>query len=155
MPIRLFESSDAPALAALFHAAVHRLAARDYTPHQRGAWSPAAPDPARYLARAADGRRLLVAVDDDDTPLAYGDLERDGHIDHFYCHPDHAGTGLTIALYDALERIARDEAIAMLYVEASEPARRFFLRRGFVEEARRDFDIAGVPIHNYRMTKNL
>ena len=34
-------------------------------------------------------------------------------------------------------------------------ARRFFLRRGFVVVARRDFEVAGTPIHNYAVEKRL
>jgi putative acetyltransferase len=40
-------------------------------------------------------------------------------------------------------------------VEASEPARRFFLKHGFSELHRRNFEIGGVPIHNYAMEKRL
>lgn len=105
--------------------------------------------------RAADGRLLLVAVDEDDAPLAYGDLEADGHIDHLYCLPDAAGTGVAAALYGEIEAAARARGIARLYTEASEPARRFFLKRGFAVVERNDFEIAGVAIHNFRMEKRL
>lgn len=153
--IREFRAGDAPALAALFHAAVHALAARDYTLGQLAAWSPAPPDPRHYLRTASDGRRLLVAAGADDRPLAYADLEPDGHIDHFYCHPDAAGTGVAVALYEALERCAAARGLPGLHTEASAPARRFFERRGFAVEHRCDFEIGGVAIHNYRMTKRL
>lgn len=155
MRIRPFRDEDAPALAALFHASVHGVAARHYMPAQVRAWSGAPVDPSRFLARAHDGRTLLVAADSRDRPIAYGDVEEDGHIDHLYCAPDHAGTGVAAALYSALEAAARSRGIARLYVEASEPARRFFLKQGFTELRRRDFEIAGVPIHNYAMEKRL
>lgn len=155
MEIRVFRPADAPALSALFHAAVHGIAARDYDARQCAAWSPAPADPARFLARAADGRQVLLAVDGTDAPLAYGDMERDGHLDHLYCRPDAAGTGVTVALYAALEQVALDWQLGTIFLEASEPARRFFLRRGFRVEARRDFTIGDVPIHNYAMTKAL
>jgi putative acetyltransferase len=155
MPIRPFRDDDAPALAALFHAAVHGIAARHYRPDQVRAWSPAPGDPRRFAARARDGRTLLVAVDRDDRPIAYGDVEPDGHIDHLYCHPDHAGTGIAAALLAAIEAAARDRRIRRLHVEASEPARRFLSKHGFAELRRRDFAIGGVAIHNYAMEKRL
>jgi putative acetyltransferase len=155
MHIRPFKDEDAPALAALFHAAVHGIAALHYSAAQVEAWAPDAPDPARFRAQGADGRLLLVAVDGDDAPLAYGDLEADGHIDHLFCRPDAAGTGVTAALYAAIEAAARAQELARLYTEASEPARRFFARQGFVTVARNDFELAGVPIHNFRMEKRL
>jgi putative acetyltransferase len=153
--IRLYAPSDAAALAAIFFAAVRVAGARDYSRAQVEAWAPAIAATENVLARAGDGRLTAIAVDKDDTPLAYIDLEADGHIDHFYCHPDHIGTGIAAALYAWLEDRARERGVALLYVEASEAARRFFLRHGFTVTARRDFEVRGVPIHNYRMEKQL
>src|SRR6476620_7572200 len=117
--IRPFRADDAPALARLFHDAVHGIAALHYGPAQIAAWAPAVPDPARFRARGTDGRILLVAEGADGAPLAYGDLEPDGHIDHLFCRPDAAGTGVTVTLYGALEAAARARGIGLLYVEAS------------------------------------
>ena len=155
MKIRPYKSDDAPALTALFHAAVHEIARLYYSQAQVNAWAPKVPDAAQFQARAADGRTVLVAVDDEDAPLAYGDVEGDGHIDHLFCRPDAAGTGVTAALYAALEAAARARGIGLVYVEASEPARRFFLKRGFDMIGRRDFEMAGVAIHNFEMEKRL
>lgn len=98
---------------------------------------------------------MLVAVDADAAPLAYGDLEGDGHIDHLYCRPDAAGTGVAAALYAALEASARARGMARLCTEASEPARRFFAKQGFDLVARNDFELGGVAMHNFRMEKIL
>lgn len=155
MRIRPFRDDDAPALAALFHAAVHGIASHHYSAEQVRAWSAAPADPARFAARARDGRTLLVAADAADRPIAYGDVEADGHIDHIFCAPEHAGTGVAAAVYAALETAARARGVVRLYVEASEPARRFFLKHGFSELHRRDFEIGGTAIHNYAMEKAL
>ena len=61
--VRLFRPEDAPALARLFHDAINQIASLHYSPAQVAAWSPAPPDPGRFLARGADGRILLVAED--------------------------------------------------------------------------------------------
>jgi putative acetyltransferase len=155
MKVRPYKPEDAPALAALFHAAVHEIARLYYSRAQVNAWAPEVPDAERFQARAADGRTVLVAVDDADEPLAYGDVEADGHIDHLFCRPDAAGTGVTAALYAALEAAARARGIDLVYVEASEPARRFFVKRGFDLVQRHDFEISGVAIHNFEMEKRL
>lgn len=155
MHIRPFQKGDEAKLAALFHAAIHQIASQHYTPEQVNAWAPQVPDESRFLARGADGRTLLVAVDVDDEPLAYGDVEADGHIDHLFCRPDAAGTGVTARLYEELEKAAVSRGVSTLFTEASEPAKRFFLKRGFEVIERRDFEISGVPIHNYRMEKRL
>jgi putative acetyltransferase len=153
--VRSFREADAEALAAIFFASVRKVGGKHYSQGQVAAWAPAPADPAVYIRRAADGRSLLVAVDDLDAPLAYGDLEADGHIDHLFCHPDHTRSDVSVALYAAIEALARDQGLSRLHVEASEPARRFFERRGFTTLGRQDFPIRGVMIHNYRMEKRL
>lgn len=149
--VRPYRPGDAPAMAGLFHAAVHALAARDYTPEQMRAWSPAPGDPARWAEVAADGRVTLIAVDADDRPVAYADLEPDGHVDHLYRHPDHPGAAAP--LLAAVEDVARSRGLTRLRTEASEPARRFLTGHGFIEEGRRDFNYGGVAMHNYAMSK--
>lgn len=155
MRIRPFIPADGAALHDLYGRAVREIGARDYDAAQVAVWAALAPTADRFCAMAADGRTVLVAVDDGDCPLAFGDLEADGHIDFLYCAPEAAGTGVTESLYAALEASAREQGIASLYSEASELARRFFLKRGFVVERRRDFEVAGVPIHNYAVRKVL
>jgi putative acetyltransferase len=145
--IRAYAAGDAEALGALFYASVRQAGRRDYSAEQVAAWAPAPPPPERVHARASDGRLLLVAIDAQNEPVAYIDLEADGHIDHLYCRPDAVGTGVASRLYDALE--------ARLYAEASEAARRLFQRKGFAVIQRRDFAIGGVDIHNYAMEKAL
>lgn len=155
MTIRPFRDADAERLSALYRRSVEAIGPRGYAPEQVEAWASLTPSPARLRALAADGRTTLVAVDGADQPLAFGDLEADGHIQFLYCAPEAAGAGTTARLYAEMERRARDAGIPRLYAEASEAARRFFLRRGFTVVARRDFEVAGVPIHNYAVEKSL
>src|SRR5690349_7880469 len=128
MIVRPFELSDAPVLAEIFYRAIHEVARMHYSQEQIDAWAPTIPVPERFVVRGTDGRILLVAVDDDGEPVAYGDVEADGHIDHIFCKPEAAGTGVAAILYDALEETARARGIHRLYVEASAPAQRFFLK---------------------------
>jgi putative acetyltransferase len=155
MRIRAFRNEDAKALSAIFHASVREAGLRDYTLEQVEAWSPSPPDPARYVQRGREDRTFLVAVDDADEPIGYSDLEADGHINHLYCRPDFVGTGVASAIYDELEVAARARGLSRLYVEASEAARRLFLKKGFSVLQRNDLVRMGVPIHNYTMEKAL
>jgi len=155
MIVRPFELGDAPVLAQIFYRAIHEVARAHYSDEQVNAWAPTVPAAERFIARGTDGRTLLVAIDDDGDPVAYGDVEANGHIDHIFCKPEAAGSGVAAVLYDALEAAARARGIERLYVEASEPAQRFFLKRGFTTIERNDFVLNGVAIHNFRMEKNL
>jgi putative acetyltransferase len=96
-----------------------------------------------------------VAANEDDRPVAYIDLEPDGHIDRLFCAPEAAGQGIASRLYDAVEATAREQGIGRLFTEASELARRLFERKGFAVVERQDLVIRGVAIHNYRMAKAL
>jgi putative acetyltransferase len=155
MPVRPYKPADAIHMSALYRRSVEQLGPRHYTGAQVAAWVSCCPSPDRFRALSADGRWTLVAVDDADRPVAFSDLEPDGHIHFLYCAPEAAGTGVTAGLYDALEGIARAQGIGRLYTEASEAARRFFAKHGFTTVVRRDYEIAGVPIHNYAMEKRL
>ena len=147
--------SDAEALAELFHSSVHQVGSWDYSSAQISVWSPHKPHASQYEKRASDGRIFVVAVDQNDHPIGYGDLERNGHLDHLYCHPDFIGTGVGKAVYQELERLATEQGISSIYVEASEAARRLFERQGFSMEKRVYHIIDGVRIHNYKMFKNI
>lgn len=155
MRIRPFHPDDADALARLYVRSVEEIGRRDYSDRQVEAWASLAPSPERLRELACDGRTTLVAVDASDLPVAFGDLEEDGHIHFLYCAPEAAGTGVAAAVYDELERIARQRGVARLFAEASEAARRFFLARGFRVTSTRRLEVAGVPIHNYAVEKAL
>ena len=155
MSIRAFRDADAEPLSDLYRRSVEAIGPRDYAPAQVEAWASLTPSAGRLRDLAADGRLTLVAVDDNDRPLAFGDLEPDGHIHFLYCAPEAAGTGIVADLYAELERRARDAGVARLYAEASEAARRFFLKQGFTVVARREFEVAGIAIHNYAVDKPL
>jgi putative acetyltransferase len=72
--IRFYEPKDAAFLGVVFFDAVRTAGLRDYSQAQVEAWAPAVPDPAKLEARAKDGRLILVAVNEVDERIAYGDL---------------------------------------------------------------------------------
>jgi len=153
--IRPYRDTDAGALAEVFERAVRGIGPRDYSPAQIDAWIGREPREARFRAKMADGRRCWVATDDAGRVIAFVDLESDGHIDFLFADPDVAGQGVAARLVDRLEATAREAGMTRLYVEASEAARRFFLKRGYTVQGRRDFEIGGVAIHNYAMERTL
>lgn len=155
MKIRGYAAKDATALMTLSRRSIEAIGSRDYTPQQVAAWAARVASPERIHERATDGRTTLVAVDHGDRPIGFIDLEHDGHIDFLYCAPEAVGQGAASALYDALEAGARRRGVDRLYAEASEAARRFFLKKGFIVTARHALVIDGVPIHNYAVEKAL
>jgi putative acetyltransferase len=153
--IRSYERRDADEVADVFYRSAHEVALSDYTPEQVSAWVPQRWDAVKEHQRSGDGRLVLVAEGESGHVVAFIDLEPDGHIDRLYSAPEAAGRGVASRLYDGIEAAARDQGINRLYTEASELARRFFLRKGFAVLERQDKILRGVPIHNYRMAKTL
>ncbi len=153
LSIRPYQPADGPALSALYAASVRALGARDYSPAQIEAWASLAPSPEALDGRMADGRMRFVAVADD--VAGFIDVEPDGHIDLLYVAPAAAGSGVARTLLETAEALAPLSRASRLYAEASETARPVFERLGFSVVARRDFDVAGVPIHNWAVEKTL
>lgn len=154
MKIRAYHPSDAIALGRLYVRSVEQLGPRDYSAQQVAAWASLGPS-AERLHELSTRRIRLVAVDGSDQPIAFVDLEKDGHIDFLYCAPEAAGQGVASALYDELEEIARERGMRRLYAEASEGARRFFLKKGFVVTSKRQLEVLGIQIHNHAVEKTL
>jgi len=153
--IRAYERRDAAGVADVFYRSVREVALSDYTAEQVQAWVPGRWDAEQEHRRCGDGRLVLVAADEPGHVIAFIDLEPDGHIDRLFCAPEAAGRGIASRLYEALETAARAQGIERLFTEASEPARRFFERKGFTVLQRQDKILRGAPIHNYQMAKTL
>jgi putative acetyltransferase len=153
--IRDYRASDAPHLGEVYIRAIKGLAPRGYTSVQVQAWAARVTSVDETHERCSDGRLALVATDDADTPIAFIDLEDDGHIDMMFCVPEWAGRGIASALYGEIEAAARGRGIARLHTEASEITRPVFGHWGFRLLHRNDMEVEGVAIHNYAMEKRL
>ena len=153
LSIRPYQPSDAAALSALYGASVRALGVRDYSPAQIQAWASQAPSADELDRRMADGRSRLVAVMGD--VAGFIDVETDGHIDLLYVAAASAGQGVGRLLIETAEALAPLSGATRLYAEASETARPVFDKLGFSVIARRDFEVAGVPIHNWAVEKTL
>ncbi|MCS6624872.1 GNAT family N-acetyltransferase [Roseibacterium beibuensis] len=153
LSVRPYQTDDAEALSALYEASVRALGARDYSAAQIEAWASLTPSPEALDGRMADGRTRLVAVADD--IAGFIDLEPDGHIDLLYVAPAAAGAGVARLLLETAEALAPLSGAGRLYAEASETARPVFERLGYSVTGRRDFEVAGEPIHNWAVEKAL
>ncbi len=151
--IRRFRPGDEQSLARIMRAAIEGIGPRGYSPQQVIAWAGRAHSAERYLHRAGLGDLVILALDGDNQPAAYSLLEPDGHVDHLYCDPDHAGNGLGGRLLKEVDTIASELRLPRLYSEASELARPVFERAGYGVLERREFEIDGVPMHNFAMEK--
>lgn len=154
--VRAYVPEDAARLAKLVRASVLTLGLNDYSTEQVNAWASKLPDAKTMAARCSDGRHVWVAEDSGNGEiLGFTDLETSGHIEMLYVAPGAKGGGVADALTDALVAHARKNAVADITVEASEAARRFYRKRGFVDRGRKDRVIDEVTLHNYAMALRL
>lgn len=152
--IRPCRVTDAPALGALYHRAVHEGTGRHYDAAQRAAWSPAPPGDEAWRRRLIEAQ--TVVAERADRLLGFMTLDPgNGWIDFAYVAPEAMGQGVAETLYAVLEGRARAAGLTRLETEASLLAERFFLRRGWDVVLRQQIERSGVRLPNAVMEKHL
>lgn len=153
LALRPFLPADAPLLAEIFRASVEELTADDYSEAQQQAWAAIAQDEEAFGARLADRLTLIATLEG--SPVGFVSLEGPEHLDMLYVHPAVAGQGVGTMLCDALEKIAAGRGTPRLSVEASDSAREFFGRRGYVPQRRNTVSCRGEWLASTTMEKAL
>jgi putative acetyltransferase len=145
--------ADVPLLAEIFCASIEGLTADDYSEAQRAAWASAADDEEEFGARL--GAQLTLVATFEGAAVGFASLAGNSRIDMLYVHPAASGQGAGAMLCDALEKLAAARGSKELTVEASDTARGFFEKRGFVARTRNTVSRAGEWLANTTMTKSL
>jgi GNAT superfamily N-acetyltransferase len=149
--IRNYERRDAAAAARLFYETVHSVNLKDYSQEQVRAWAPKVPDAEIWHSRMI--QRCTLIAEQDGEVLAFAELERDGHLDMFYCRSDAVGRGVGRQLYQAIEAKAFELGLERIFAEVSLTARHFFERRGFMVDREQIVVRRGVGMTNFAMHK--
>ena len=145
--------ADVPILAEIFRASIEELSADDYNETQQQAWAAAADDEEEFGARLS-GELTLVATISGDV-IGFASLADNSRIDMLYVHPVAAGQGAAAMLCDALETLAAARGTKELSVDASNSARGFFEKRGFVAKTRNSMSVGDEWLANTTMVKTL
>jgi putative acetyltransferase len=145
--------TDVPLLAEIFRASIEELTADDYSEAQRAAWVETADDEQEFGARI--GGALTLVTTFGGAAVGFASLADNSRIDMLYVHPGAAGQGAGAMLCDALEKLAAARGSKELEVEASDSARGFFEKRGFVAKTRNTISLAGEWLANTTMVKPL
>jgi len=151
--IRGYQRGDAVALTRLFFETVHSVNLHDYSEQQVRAWAPAVPDPAIWHQRMSE--RYTLVAEENGKIAGFAELERDGHLDMFYCRKDAVRRGVGRALYRAVELKAAGLGLERIFTEASITARRFFEHCGFAVVCRQTVVRGGIELANFKMEKRL
>ncbi|MFS0893800.1 GNAT family N-acetyltransferase [Microbacterium sp. 179-I 3D3 NHS] len=150
--IRRYRPDDASATRRVFDRAIRVTAAADYTPEQIEAWAGGV-DPAGWAARRASAATWVA--ERDGAVVGFTDIDDHGYIDMMFVDPEVGRSGIAGALLAHVTAIAAARGLSDLSVNASETARPFFARYGFVVEASQEVVRAGIVLTNHRMTRRM
>lgn len=151
--LRPYLPADAPLLREIFRDSIEELTADDYTVAQQEAWASVADDVADF-GKKLSGQLTLVATLES-SPVGFAALEGKDKIDMLYVHPAAAGQGVGAMLIDALEKLAGSRGAPKLTVDASDSARGFFEKRGYVAQQRNTVSVGDEWLANTTLHKQL
>jgi putative acetyltransferase len=153
LALRPYLADDAPLVAEIFRASIEQLTADDYSEAQQQAWASAADDEASFAKKF--GSQLTLVATLAGSPVGFASLASRNKIDMLYVHPAAAGQGAGRLLTDALEKLAGGRGEALLTVNASDSARGFFEKRGYIAQQRNTVTVGGEWLANTTLHKQL
>jgi putative acetyltransferase len=153
LALRPYLPADAPLLREIFRDSIEDLTTDDYTEAQQEAWASAADDVGEFQSKLA-GQLTLVATLEGSL-VGFASLEGKDKIDMLYVHPVATGQGVGTMLVDALEKLAGARGTATLTVDASDSARGFFEKRGYIAQQRNSVSIGDEWLANTTLQKQL
>ena len=87
--------------------------------------------------------------------VAFGELEANGHIDFFYCHPDYQGQRAGRELLLAITAEALQLGLKSPHAEVSVTAEPFFIKKEFRILEELNPIMCGAPAKQYIMRKDI
>ncbi len=153
LALRPFLPADAPLLREIFRDSIEDLTDDDYTEAQQEAWASAADDEAAFGKKLASQLTLVATLEG--SPVGFASLAGKDKIDMLYVHPAAAGQGVGAMLVDALEKLAGARGADKLIVDASDSARGFFEKRGYVAQQRNTVSVGDEWLANTTLHKQL
>jgi len=151
--LRPYLVEDAQLVAEIFRESIAELTSDDYTEAQQEAWASVADDDARFIQKL--GRQLTLVATLQGSAVGFASLEGIDKLDMLYVHPGVAGHGVGAMLADALEKLAGARGAKKLSVDASDSARGFFEKRGYVAQQRNSVSLGDEWLANTTLTKAL
>jgi len=153
LAMRPYLPADAAILREIFRDSIEALTDGDYTPAQQEAWASAADDETEFGKRLADQLTLVATLEG--SLVGFASLVGKDKVDMLYVHPAATGQGIGAMLIDALEKLAGARGAARLAVDASDSARGFFEKRGYIAQQRNTVSVGDEWLANTTLSKSL
>lgn len=151
--IRPLKPTDNAQAVQVFFDAIHRGTADVYSKKQRQAWAGTRPDTEGWRNRFVGVQGF--AAETAGQLAGFMTIDETGYIDLAFVSPDAMGQGIGRRLYGAVETRAREFGVKALSTHASEKARPFFERMGWLVDRAQTVEKRGVTLTNYKMSKAL
>ncbi|MGL5250777.1 MAG: GNAT family N-acetyltransferase [Enterovibrio sp.] len=149
--IRKYKKSDPPDLWAIFYHTIRNVNLRDYTQAQVEAW---APDEVSFAAWRQKMEAISPFVAEIKGEIVgYADLQKDGLIDHFFCHHAYQGRGVGRRLMEHLLSVGESQGITRFHSEVSITARPFYEKFAFKIVREQTVEVRGQKLRNFVMEK--
>ncbi len=153
LALRPFLPADAPLLREIFRDSIEELTSDDYTEAQQEVWASVADNVADFGKKLS--ARLTLVATMEGSPVGFASLEGKDKIDMLYVHPAATGQGVGAMLVDALEKLASSRGETKIVVDASDSARGFFEKRGYVAQQRNTVSVGDEWLANTTLHKQL
>jgi putative acetyltransferase len=153
LALRPFLPADTALLREIFRDSIADLTDEDYSEAQQNAWAAAADDEAAFGKRL--GSQLTLVATLEGSAVGFASLASGDKIDMLYVHPAAVGQGVASLLIDALEKLAGARGTAKLIVDASDTARGFFEKRGYIAQQRNSISVGDEWLANTTLHKQL
>lgn len=127
---RDYQPADAPALAAIYRAAILQTGRVAYNAEQCAAWA-ASIDDTEIWARRLQDAWVRVAVDDEGKIAGFGAIAMPGHIDLLFTAPEFNRQGVASLVFGDLLELAAAMGAKKITTTASEISKPFFEKHGF------------------------
>jgi len=153
LALRPYLAEDVALLREILRDSIADLTDDDYTPAQQEAWASIADDEAAFGKRLASQLTLVGTLEG--SAVGFASLAGNDKIDMLYVHPAATGQGVGQLLVDALEKLAGSRGTPKLVVDASDNARGFFEKRGYVAQQRNTVSVGEEWLANTTLHKTL
>lgn len=150
---RTYVPEDTHLLIETCAASIRGLAAPYYSPEQLNAWAPTLADKARWHARLAALRTVII--ESEGRIAGFASYTGSGYLDFLFTHPDFARHGVARRLYLSIESRLRALGVQRVTTHSSLAARPFFDRHGFEVEAEEVVECRGAFLKRFAMLKRL
>ncbi len=151
--IRALEQQDLPQINQLFIETVHAINSQHYTNEQLLAWAPLDKQFTTWEQAFTD--HIVYVAETNGTIVGFGDITKDGLLDHLYTHRNFQGQGIGSAILAKLEETAKELGVKELYTDASFTGKQFFAKKGFTIIRKQEKYHKGFTFVNYIMKKEL